>query len=158
MVLPFAEVISLSVAPVVIISACGLLCMAFYNRLAFLVARVRHLQRETLALLEKKKEDKKLALLIRKQIKMVLKRAFLLRICVFFLILAIFFEIADCLLLSLSSFYPMLGNLVLTFFVMGLSSILIGLIAAIWEITLALEPIILEVVFIEERLDERNLF
>ncbi len=44
----WSQVISLAVAPVVIISACGLLCLTFYNRLAFVVGRLRNLQRERL--------------------------------------------------------------------------------------------------------------
>jgi hypothetical protein len=42
------QVVSASVAPVVVISACGLLSLAFYNRLAAIIARVRGFQRERL--------------------------------------------------------------------------------------------------------------
>jgi len=45
----WAQIIPSSVVPVVIISACGLLCLAFYNRLAYIVTRLRSLQRERLA-------------------------------------------------------------------------------------------------------------
>ena len=45
----WARVVSASVVPVVIISACGLLCLAFYNRLSSLVARLRAFHRERLA-------------------------------------------------------------------------------------------------------------
>jgi Protein of unknown function (DUF2721) len=47
------SVISVSVVPVVIISACGLLSLAFYGRLAALVSRLRSFQRETLREQEK---------------------------------------------------------------------------------------------------------
>lgn len=40
--------LSVSVVPVVIISACGLLSLAFYGRLAALVARLRVFQRAML--------------------------------------------------------------------------------------------------------------
>src|SRR5215212_1794493 len=43
------RVVSASVVPVVIISACGLLCLAFYNRLSSLVSRLRAFHRERLA-------------------------------------------------------------------------------------------------------------
>jgi hypothetical protein len=42
------SVISMSVVPVVIISACGLLSLAFYGRLAAVVSRLRGFQREIL--------------------------------------------------------------------------------------------------------------
>ena len=44
----WAKIISASVVPVVIISACGLLCLAFYNRLAAIVSRLRSFQRKRL--------------------------------------------------------------------------------------------------------------
>src|SRR5881392_2580958 len=52
--LPFAsmydwlKVISAGVGPIIVISACGLLCLAFYNRLAAIVTRLRGFQRERL--------------------------------------------------------------------------------------------------------------
>ena len=42
------QVVSASIAPVVVISACGLMSLAFYNRLASIVSRVRGFQRERL--------------------------------------------------------------------------------------------------------------
>jgi hypothetical protein len=42
------QVVSASVAPIVVISACGLMSLAFYNRLAAIIARVRGFQRERL--------------------------------------------------------------------------------------------------------------
>jgi hypothetical protein len=42
------RVVAASVVPVVVISACGLLCLAFYNRLAAVVARLRRFHRERL--------------------------------------------------------------------------------------------------------------
>ena len=45
----WSRILSASVAPAVIISACGLLCLAFYNRLAFVVSRLRAFHRERLA-------------------------------------------------------------------------------------------------------------
>ena len=47
------SIISVSVVPVVIISACGLLSRAFYGRLAAVVSRLRGFQREILKEQEK---------------------------------------------------------------------------------------------------------
>jgi hypothetical protein len=44
----WARMVAASVAPVVIISASALLCLAFYNRLAAIVSRLRAVQRERL--------------------------------------------------------------------------------------------------------------
>src|SRR4051812_9572936 len=42
------RVVTASIAPVVVISACGLMSLAFYNRLASIVSRLRGFQRERL--------------------------------------------------------------------------------------------------------------
>jgi hypothetical protein len=44
----WTQIVSASVAPVVVISACALMSLAFYNRLASIVARLRGFQRERL--------------------------------------------------------------------------------------------------------------
>ena len=47
------HLIALILAPVVLISACGLLCLTFYNRMAVLTARIRSFNAERFELLEK---------------------------------------------------------------------------------------------------------
>src|SRR4051812_33787524 len=42
------RIVTASVAPVVVISACALLSLAFYNRLAAIISRLRAFQRERL--------------------------------------------------------------------------------------------------------------
>ncbi|HEY8748394.1 MAG TPA: DUF2721 domain-containing protein [Tepidisphaeraceae bacterium] len=49
----WSRVLAATIAPVVIISACALLCLAFYNRLAAIIARLRAVQRERLVLQER---------------------------------------------------------------------------------------------------------
>src|SRR6476661_7208004 len=44
----WSKVISAGVGPIIVISACGLLCLAFYNRLAAVVTRLRGFDRERL--------------------------------------------------------------------------------------------------------------
>lgn len=95
----WAAIITSSVVPVVIISACGLLCLAFYNRLAVVVTRLRSLQRERLAeyreifKLEEKhrgelarKESEQFLHFLEEQTIEVLKRARYLQKCIFWLI------------------------------------------------------------------------
>src|SRR5690348_4788291 len=49
----WSRVLAASVAPIVIISACALLCLAFYNRLAAIITRLRAVQRERLEIQER---------------------------------------------------------------------------------------------------------
>src|SRR3954451_32322 len=44
----WTRIISAGVGPIIVISACGLLCLAFYNRLAAVVTRLRSFHREQL--------------------------------------------------------------------------------------------------------------
>src|SRR6476620_4889188 len=44
----WSKVIAAGVGPIIVISACGLLCLAFYNRLAAVVTRLRSFHREQL--------------------------------------------------------------------------------------------------------------
>src|SRR3569833_1091681 len=44
----WSKIISTGVGPIIVISACGLLCLAFYNRLAAVVTRLRSFHRERL--------------------------------------------------------------------------------------------------------------
>jgi len=151
-----------AVVPVVIISACGLLCLTFYNRLAFIVTRLRALQRERLAeykdlfSLEEghksqlaRKEAEHFLSFLEHQTADVLKRALYLRNCLFSLILAIFSLVITSLAIGLSLVYPSCEVAVLIFFVLGLFLVLSGLCFAIKEIILALRPIQMESEFVQ---------
>ncbi len=159
----WAEIVTSSVVPVVIISACGLLCLAFYNRLAVVVTRLRSLQRERLA--EYKQlfhlEEKKGGKLLRQETEQflhflegqtaeVFKRAYYLRNCIFSLILCIFSLVVTSLMIGLSLFYPTLDVFVLIFFVIGLGLLLMGLSFAIFEIKIALNPVKIESGFVQK--------
>lgn len=159
----WTEIITSSVVPVVIISACGLLCLAFYNRLAVIVTRLRSLQRERLAeykelfrLEEKggtkllKQETEQFLHFLEGQTAEVFKRARYLRNCIFSLIICIFSLVLTSLMIGLSIFFPSLDILVLGFFVLGLLFLLYGLVFAILEIKIALNPIKVESGFVQK--------
>ena len=59
------HVVAASVVPVVVISACGLLCLAFYNRLAAVVTRLRAFHREQLERASRLLERAKAAVAVR---------------------------------------------------------------------------------------------
>jgi len=161
------ELISSAVVPVVIISACGLLCLAFYNRLAVVVTRLRSLQRERLSeykeVFQREEASKDQPALeeseaflhfLEDQTTDILKRARYLRNCIFCLISAIFSLVLTSLALGLSLFYPVFDYVVLFFFVLGLFLILYGLIFAVLEIKIALNPVKMESGFVQRLIKE----
>jgi hypothetical protein len=88
------SIISVSAMPVVIISACGLLSLAFYGRLAAVVSRLRGFQREILVEQEKlartgEVEQSRLIEVLRTQTEQVTKRARLIRLALSFFLLAV---------------------------------------------------------------------
>jgi len=143
------NIISVSVVPVVIISACGLLSLAFYGRLAAMVARLRIFQREMLREQEKwAKEgqgDHQLLLeLLRTQTLQVTKRARLIRSALLFFLVAVALLIVCSLTLALSWFFPLATYFAAVFFVLGLLSMLAGVVSAIMELRGSLEQVELE--------------
>lgn len=140
------NIISISVVPVVIISACGLLALAFYGRLAALVSRLRTFQREMLRAQERWAkeglEDHQLLLeVLRKQTLRVTERARLLRLALLFFLSAVALLIVCSLTLAISWFFHPATVLAAAFFVLGLLSMLCGVISAILELRDALEQV-----------------
>jgi hypothetical protein len=156
LILPeWPAVIGASVVPVVIISACGLLSLAYYNRLATVVSRLRVFQREMLREQERIREEapnrpQKLLEVLHTQTQQMTKRARLIRRALWFLMLAVVLQILSSLLLLLSWFErPVaIGAGVLFFF--GLVSMLAGVISAMVELRSALQPVELEAQFVSE--------
>ena len=110
MALPeWTSVISVSVVPVVIISACGLLSLAFYGRFAAVVSRLRGFQREMLKEQEKLQrtgdlEQAQLLEIFRTQTLQVTRRAHLIRLALSFFLAAVALLIVCSLTLMLSWF------------------------------------------------------
>lgn len=150
----WTQIISVSVVPVVIISACGLLCLTFYNRMAMVVSRLRGIQRERLDLFrelasmrEKKEnevqihEGRKTLHALSEQTEIVLQRAKLLRSTLLCFLGTIAALAVTSLLLALSLFIPLFNGLVIFFFVFGLFLLLYGVYFAFRELLQALKPI-----------------
>jgi hypothetical protein len=154
----WARVVSASVVPVVIISACGLLCLAFYNRLAAIVGRLRGFQRERLKEQEQLQRDgvdaeeietrRKLLDLLETQTARVTRRAKLIRLTLQFLLLSIALLIACSMLLGLAIVWPTEMYFAVALFLAGLLSMFCGIIAAMLELRAALEPAELESRFV----------
>lgn len=152
------SMISMSVVPVVIISACGLLALAFYGRLAAVVSRLRGFQREMLKEQEKLErtgalEEARLIEVLRTQTEQVTRRARLIRLTLWFLLVAVALLIVCSLTLAASWFVRQAAILAAGFFVLGLLSMLGGIIAAMLELRGALQPVELETRFVSRAVD-----
>lgn len=140
------SVISVSVVPVVIISACGLLSLAFYGRLAALVARLRTFQREMLREQEKWAKEgpgdhQRLLEVLRTQTLRVTERARLIRGALLFFLTAVAILIVCSLTLVTSWFFPPAAFVAAVFFVAGLLSMLGGVVSAMMELRESLEQV-----------------
>jgi len=150
--------ISVSVVPVVIISACGLLSLAFYGRLAAVVSRLQGFQREILKEQEKPRrpggvEQARLLELLRKQTEEVRQRAWLIRLALMFVLTAVALLIVCSLTLMLSRFAPVAAFFAAVLFGLGLLSVLGGIIAAMLELRGALHPVEPETQFVSDAVD-----
>jgi ABC-type multidrug transport system fused ATPase/permease subunit len=152
------SVISMSVVPVVIISACGLLSLAFYGRLAAVVSRLRGFQREMLEEQEKRErkgeaEHARLIEVLRTQTQQVTRRARLIRQALFFFLVTVALLIICSLTLVASWFVHRAAFVAAVFFVMGLLSMLAGIISAMLELRGALQPVELETRYVSRAVD-----
>lgn len=155
--LDYSKVISTGVGPIIVISACGLLCLALYNRMAAVVTRVRTFQRELLneqfALRQIAPEARAeltaarhqhLIDMLQVQVQRISYRARLVRRALFCLLLAVLLMSLCALLLGLS---VLLSSLVITavvFFTLGIVAMATGIVFAMIELTHALDPMLLE--------------
>lgn len=154
----WTAIISLAVLPVVIISACGLLSLAFYGRLAAVVSRLRGFQREILVEQEKLErtgavENARLLELLRTQTEQVKRRARLIRLALMFFLGAVALLIICSLILAFTWYARGAALVAAVFFVFGLTSMLCGIIAALMELRGALEPVELEARFVSRAVD-----
>jgi uncharacterized protein DUF2721 len=161
------KIISSSVVPVVIISACGLLALAFYNRLHAIVSRLRGFQRERLherdlmrlAATDSEAEAKRRRQLLKHletQTARVMRRAKLIRLTLLFLLLTVGLLVGCCLMLGLSVLLPGALYVAISLFDLGLLCMLSSAIAAALELKGALEPAELESQFVTDILRDET--
>jgi len=164
----WSKVISAGVGPIIVISACGLLCLAFYNRLAAVVTRLRTFDRERLH--EQEQLSRQLAgaspdemALVRHremlgmlevQCRHVTRRAYMIRRTLGCLLLTIICLALCSLALGLSIAFAPLAYVAATLFVVGLLLLVTGVIFAMIEMRDALDPIELESKFIRGIADQ----
>ncbi|SRR5581483_9088473 len=156
----WTKVISAAMLPVVLISACSLMSLAFYNRLAAIVARLRAFQRECLNeidALKKNPDDPHIASRARALIKMqtaqtdgVLRRARLLRSTLICLLTGIALLVLSSIGLGISTATNTLVAPATFLFFCGAFFVLAAVAFALAEISSALGPIEMESDFVRE--------
>jgi hypothetical protein len=144
-----ARLLQVSVTPVVLISASGLVTLALYNRLGLINARIRHFHREKMALLRELERDdslnRRLLLnMMNAQIDRVMAKARLMVMSLYSLLLAIA-------LFVLCSFFAAVTTVIDAWhdetawvafgcFLLGLGLMLLAIVLAIAELTRSLQP------------------
>jgi hypothetical protein len=152
----WSKLVSASVAPVVVISASGLLCLAFYNRLAAIVSRLRTVQRERLqeqlalrAALERRdvttvRRHRRMLNNLKHQTAGIIGRAHIIRLTLLGLLATVAFLIVSSILNGLALLWPPLAIAAAALFVTGMLCLLAGVIAAMIELKLSLDVVELE--------------
>ena len=163
-----SRIVSAGVGPIIVISACGLLCLAFYNRLTAIVTRLRTFQRERLReteILSKLKSQEnpdpaaalkhqELLAMLEVQSRHIIARARLIRLSLFFFLLTVACLTLCSLALGLTVLWPPLLPAAALAFVAGLLSLLAGVIVAMLELKAALDPVELETRFVTRIAEE----
>jgi len=161
----WSKVVVTSVAPVVVISASALLSLAFYNRLAAIVSRLRSVQRERLqeqaALLEASARSDTDSILKHRrmlanlavQTAGIIQRARLIRITLLCLLAAVALLIFSSLFNGIALFWSPAAIGAAILFAGGMLSLLLGVLAAMWELTNALDVVQLESGLVSELTD-----
>jgi hypothetical protein len=160
-------IISAGTGPIIIISACGLLCLAFYNRLSGLVSRLRLFHRERLKEQEALGHQRTSAQQDQAEIVMhqemlgamevqtthLMRRARLVQKSLSCFLLTIACLSTCSLLLGLSVLWQALIVAAVVFFVVGMVVLIVGVVFAMMELRRALQPVELESRFVTEIID-----
>ena len=151
------EIMQNLVSPVVMVSANGLLCLVFYNRLAAVVSRGRAINRERFDLLtmqaalsaaERKCQQavhmrRRMDVLDRVGVDLI-ERARWVRRVLYCLLLAVLCMLGCSLVLGLVAVDEFFTMIAMGLFVTGTLVMMAGGAAAIWELHLALNPLLFE--------------
>lgn len=143
------EVIQPFLAPAVMFSAGGLLCLAQFARFNAIVAQVRTFDRERLAILQDsdRAEPERHNLLLErargleKQAATVLSHAGIVRNALRFLVGGILLMVLCSLSIGASLLFTPVATVALMLFVLGLISTLAGLCLVLWELGVSLQAV-----------------
>jgi hypothetical protein len=162
-----SKIISAGTGPIIVISACGLLCLALYNRLSGLVSRLRLFHRERLKEQEELGHQRtsahqdpaavtvhhEMLAALKAQTTHLMNRARLIQKSLSCLLLTIACLSICSLVLGLSVLWPSLIVAAVIFFIAGMTLLIVGVGFAMKELQQALQPVELESRFITEIMD-----
>lgn len=143
------QIIQTLVAPAVMISACGLLALAFYNRLAAIVGRARAFAHERYLARRQlhQADDPDLAQRLKTledQVGRILRRARLMRAALYCLLMTVLLMLGCSLCLGVSLLVIDFESIALVCFLAGVGAMLIGIVFAVLELRHALDPVTVE--------------
>lgn len=148
------QLLSASVTPVVLISACGLVALGLYNRLNAILGRIRLFHQQKIELLEELDkgeafDEVPLLNLIDSQITQVTLKGKAIQKALFCLLSAILAFLSCSLLAAAVVLHQAFGLLALAMHIAGLSLFLAGVGWAIRELTLSITPLEEESAYLE---------
>jgi hypothetical protein len=163
----YEKIITAGVGPIIVISACGLLCLAFYNRLAAVVTRLRafhreHLHEQDALAAAHARQPVDSAAVVRHQdvigmldvqIRSVTRRAELIRRTLLCLLLTIACLAVCSMCLGLSTIWIALVYVAAPLFIVGLMLLVVAVCFAMAEMKAALDPVELESRFVRDVID-----
>ena len=140
------NIIQQLLAPVLMISACGLLCLGQFARYTAILNRLRAFNAERFALLQKIRHveggDRKLLEKrlegLHTQADRVLRHAAVIRYALLSLSACIVFMVVTSLLIGLERLVPAASTIAVVTFVIGLVCVLAGMLAVIAEVSVSL--------------------
>jgi len=137
---------SASVSPIVLLSACGLVTPAIYNRLGAILARLRAIHQQKIELLQNPHELEgdelqMLSEMLDSQIEKVTAKAKMMRKGLYYLLMSIGVFLLCSLFTGATALHEWVGMVALGMHFLGLSLFLVGLGWAMRELTLSLTPL-----------------
>lgn len=142
--------VSASVTPVVLISACGLIASALYSRLGAILFRIREFHQQKIELLERMSDhDAPLLAMIDLQISGVTAKGKMIQQGLFWLLSSIVAFLLCSLLTAVSVLHAPAAVFALTLLAVGLVLFLFGIGCAIRELVLSIAPLDEETRFLE---------
>ena len=135
------QAISQIVTPTILVSASGLLLLGLQNKYARIVDRIRALRDIERGLKRHAQESQRNIL---KQLKLLLKRAHLLRTAIFCLYVGILFFILASMAIGLSAWRFISDAAVIIFFGTALCAMFLGIVHAVLDVQNSFQIILLE--------------
>lgn len=164
----WSQIVAASVVPVVAISASSLLCLGFYNRLAYIVSRLRGFQRERIDIQERFARDhtaappdrfaaerhRRLLAMLETQNNEVIRQARLVRVIVYCLLATIGCLTACSLTAGLGVVLPAAKYAATALFISGMLLLLLSIVLAMVDLRRAVDVVEKESLVVSELEDD----